>query len=224
MSLDLIKKVELILEKKGFDLSKISARVGLALDESGSMTDLFRSGYVSGVVDKALAVGYKFDDNGEIDVWSFSSKLARRKPAQQDDYGTYIKHNMLGGSTLYHPVLAAAAKEYFETREVVKTSFFGFKKTVERLEASEEPAFIMFVTDGIPDSDYEALREVGKILKAHPKMFVQFIGIGCGSYATLERLAAENENAAFASIEPNESEDSVLDKFLNEKARKVLEA
>ena len=234
MDLDLVKKVELVLEKKGFS-TKIEAKVCLCLDESGSMTDMFRNGTVSRTIDRALAIGYKFDDDGEIDVWSFSGsrRFCRREPATQDQYGSYLKHSMMGGSTVYHQVLEAIAEDYFKPKidvKTEKTSFlskmFGKKDTVETTEIppTDLPAFVCFITDGVPDSDYEALREVGRILKMYPKLFVQFIGIGHGRFATLETLAKENANAAFATINANDSDDTVLDKFLNEKARKVLEA
>lgn len=217
--IDLIKKVELILTKKGF-ADNIVARVGIALDESGSMAHMFANGYVSKTVDRALSVGYKFDDNGEIDVWSFSSSVKAREPAQQSDFGSYVKHRMLGGSTLYHPVLADIGKHYFG--QPVKSSFFGFRKTVQEIDNT--PVFVAFITDGMPDNENVALDEVSAILKKYPKMFVQFIGIGSGRYAVLKKLASENDNAAFATIEEGDSDETVLEAFLNSKARKVLEA
>lgn len=216
--LDLRKTVELVLTKKGF-ADDIVARVGIILDESGSMGHLFRNGYVSRTADRALSVGYKFDDNGEIDMWSFSSRFVRREPARQDDFGSAIKHSMLNGSTVYHDVLQDAANFYFKPK--VKTSMFGFRKTVE--ENDNTPAFVMFVTDGQPDDEREAMVNIGRILRENPRMFVQFIGLGYGSFPVLERLAAENPNAAFATIGETDSDEEVLDKFLNEKARAVLE-
>lgn len=233
--LDLVKKVELVLEKKGF-AKNIVAKVAIVLDESGSVAGMFQDGTISRQVDRALAVGYSFDDDGEIDVWSFAGpgRFVQREPATQDQYGSYLKHSMLSGSTCYHEVLNAVAKDYYAPsfKDVVteKASvlgkLFGMKdKTkVEVTPAENVPSFVVFITDGMPDNEEQALREVRKVLEAHPKMFVQFIGIGFSKFRTLERLAEENENAAFATIDPNDSDDVVLDKFLNEKARKVLEA
>lgn len=232
--LDLIKKTELILEKKGF--KQINAKVCLCLDESGSMSDMFYSGMVSNTVDRALAVGYKFDDDGEIDVWSFSNKHVKRDPANQDQYGSYLKHKMLGGSTVYHKVLRSIAEDYYgstsSSQVVEKASFFGkffgkqdtVKTVVVEKDPSDLPAFVMFITDGAPDSSSEAIRGVAQVLKEYPKMFVQFIGIGYSNFDVLEELSAQNKNAAFAKINSTESDESVLDKFLNVKARQILEA
>lgn len=234
MDLDLVKKVELVLEKKGF--KKVEAKVCIILDESGSMKGLFQDGTVSRTVDRALAIGYKFDDDGEIDVWSFAGhgRFMRRAPATQEQYGSYLKHSMLGGSTVYHQVLSAVANDYFGPRTTSVTSkepgflgkLFGKKaETVTEVVDNDNtlPAFVAFITDGRPDNDREATDGVLKVLRENPKLFVQFIGIGSADYSTLKNIASLVPNAAFDTIEAKDSDDVVLDKFLNEKARKVLE-
>lgn len=235
MELDLIKKVELVLTKKGF--KDVKAKVAIALDESGSITNLFYNGTVSRTVDRALAIGYKFDDDGEIDVWSFSGRdrFIKRPPATQSEYGSYLKHSMLGGSTVYHQVLGAIADDYYGsvTEKVVvnKASviakLFGKKDEVKTVtHESEEtlPAFVVFITDGMPDNNREATEGVLQVLRDYPQVFVQFIGIGRSDYSVLENIAKLLPNAAFATIEPEDTDEQVLDKFLNEKARAVLEA
>lgn len=217
--IELRKKVELILEKKSFK-SDIQAKVAIVLDESGSMGTLFRNGTVSNTVDRALAIGYKFDDDGTIDVWSFSNHYQRRQPAGQDDHGNYLKHQMLGGSTVYHDVLQAVADDYFIDKK--KESIFGIFKSKERVSIDGFPAFVAFITDGEPDSAEEAIRKVGNILRNNPRMFVQFIGIGNQNFSVLKAMAESNPNCAFSVIHPNDDDDAVLDKFLNEKARAVL--
>lgn len=234
MDLDLVKKVELILEKKGF--KKVEAKVCICLDESGSMADMFRDGTVSRTVDRALAIGYKFDDDGEIDVWSFAGhdRFIKRPPATQAQYGSYLRHAMLGGSTVYHEVLAAIADDYYgsykETVVVNKASvigkLFGKKDEVkEVIHESDEtlPAFVAFITDGRPDYAQEATEGVLRVLRQYPQLFVQFIGIGSADYSILRNIAALVPNAAFDTIDAKDSDDVVLDKFLNEKARAVLE-
>lgn len=234
MDLDLVKKVELVLEKKGF--KKVEAKVCICLDESGSMTNLFRNGTVSRTVDRALAIGYKFDDDGEIDVWSFAgrNRFVRRPCATQEQYGSYLHHQMLGGSTVYHEVLEAIAEDYFgETKKEVVVDkagviakLFGKKDkttTVQVVNDNELPAFVTFITDGQPDNAQDATEGVLRVLRSYPKLFVQFIGIGSADYRTLRDIAALVPNAAFDTIEATDSDEAVLDKFLNAKARTVLE-
>lgn len=218
--LDLRKKVELVLAKKGFD-TNIAAKVCLILDESGSMRNEFNNGTVSNIVDRALAVGYKFDDDGSIDVWSFSDSYQRRPEASQGDHGKYLQHRMMGGSTVYHGVLGAVADSYFE--EKATGGFFGIGGKKEVTSRDGHPAFVIFITDGEPDSRGQAVDKVGVILKKYPDMFVQFIGIGASQFPTLDTIASQNENCSLAVIGHGDSDEDILDKFLNVKARKVLE-
>lgn len=218
--LDLRKKVELVLAKGGFS-SNIKAKVCLILDESGSMRSEFNNGTVSNIVDRALAVGYKFDDDGSIDVWSFSDSFQRRPEATQDDHGKYLQHTMMGGSTIYHGVLGAVADDYFVEKST--GGFLGFGGKKEVVSRDGHPAFIIFITDGEPDSRGTAVDKVGRILKTYPDMFVQFIGIGQSHFPTLETIASQNENCSLAVIGHDDSDEVILEKFLNVKARRVLE-
>lgn len=67
-TISLLKKnVGVILEKK--KLNNVVARVGLVLDISGSMRNLYRNGTVQKVVERILAVASQFDDDGQLDVF-----------------------------------------------------------------------------------------------------------------------------------------------------------
>ena len=52
-------------------LSGLTSRVGLVLDYSGSMSELYRNGTVQAVIEKILPVAMEFDDNGTMEVWIF---------------------------------------------------------------------------------------------------------------------------------------------------------
>ncbi len=66
-TIDLQKKsVKIVLEKK--QLTKVTARIGLVLDITGSMRQLYKNGTVQNVVERILAVADQFDDNGLLDV------------------------------------------------------------------------------------------------------------------------------------------------------------
>ena len=78
--ISLVKKAGISLEKKG--LSEHTARVALVLDISGSMSRRYAKGLVQKLAERVLALGLRFDDDGEVDVL-----VVRRKgpQARRDD-------------------------------------------------------------------------------------------------------------------------------------------
>ena len=54
------------------DMTKHMARVALAMDYSGSMSNLFVNGSIQDVITRLLPIALKFDDNGELESWFFS--------------------------------------------------------------------------------------------------------------------------------------------------------
>lgn len=105
------EKVGIILAKGG--ITKVPPiRVGLALDISGSAQDLYDSGVIQETVDRLIPIAMKFDDNGELDMWSFTTGFDRLESASADDEGSYVTENILGndevtkwGGTQYSGVL-----------------------------------------------------------------------------------------------------------------------
>ena len=60
------------------DMTKHVARVALAMDYSGSMSNLFYNGSVQETVSRLLPIALRFDDNGELESWLFSNGSERR--------------------------------------------------------------------------------------------------------------------------------------------------
>ena len=92
------------------DMTKHVARVALAMDYSGSMSNLFQNGSVQDVITRLLPISLKFDDNGELESWLFSNGQERLKPVTINNYKNYVKKvmmraNMNMGGTEYAPVL-----------------------------------------------------------------------------------------------------------------------
>lgn len=144
------------------DMTKHVARVALAMDYSGSMSNLFRNGSVQETVSRLLPIALRFDDNGELESWLFSNGSERLAAVTKDNYSTYVrkvmnKANMSMGGTNYAPVLKEMVSYYKD------------------IEPSEVPAFIIFITDG---ENWDT-NETNKIVKelSNYNMFVQFIGI-----------------------------------------------
>lgn len=171
------------------DMTKHVARVALAMDYSGSMSNLFRNGSVQETVSRLLPIALRFDDNGELESWLFSNGSERLAAVTKDNYSTYVrkvmnKANMSMGGTNYAPVLKEMVSYYKD------------------IEPSEVPAFIIFITDG---ENWDT-NETNKIVKelSNYNMFVQFIGIGDESFNYLRSLdhmeSRKHDNTGFTAV------------------------
>ncbi len=243
MDLKLSKKkaveiVEVSLSKNGYT-KPIEAKVNIVLDGSHSMHDLYRNGTVNALVNRALAVGYKFDDDGTIDVFDFSDGCNHRqlKPAKQSDYGSY-NPRMLGGGTAYGPVLDRVATYYYDdvvTTKVTKSGgFLGFFQKEHREQVVECPAgredkndkhpvFTIFITDGETlqrARDYDIIKA---LTKKHPDMFLMFVGIGREKFSFLKDLSTEIDNVGFYNAgDLSQSDEELFRGILSPKAKNVL--
>lgn len=171
------------------DMTKHVARVALAMDYSGSMSNLFRNGSVQETISRLLPIALRFDDNGELESWLFSNGAERLKAANADNYSSYVKNvmkkaHMYMGGTNYAPVLKEMVTYYKD------------------IEPSEIPAFIIFITDG-ENSDTFATNAVIKELSEY-NIFVQFIGIGDEDFDYLKSLddmkGRKHDNTGFTAV------------------------
>ena len=171
------------------DMTKHIARVALAMDYSGSMSNLFRNGSVQETISRLLPIALRFDDNGELESWLFSNGSERLAAVTKDNYSTYVrkvmnKANMSMGGANYAPVLKEMVSYYKD------------------IEPREVPAFIIFITDG---ENWDTI-ETNKIIKelSNYNMFVQFIGIGDESFNYLRSLdnmeGRKHDNTGFTAV------------------------
>lgn len=159
-----VKKV--CLTKK--PLQNLIANVGVVLDYSGSMDDLYRKGKVQDVIEKILPLAMTFDDNGTMESWIFEGGFHRLPDITLNNLSGYIKRetaNYSMGSTNYAPVM----------KDVVKT----YKK-------NKIPAYIIFITDG-DNYDKNSTDAIIKEAAKYP-IFWQFVGIGSASFNYLQAL------------------------------------
>lgn len=189
MSIDLqkieLRKNSVIDLKKNSGLGADSkAQVYLALDYSGSMSELYRNGTVQDVVERVLPFGLAFDDNGEVDFHLFENgqrKLPENITLQNVD--NYIPNKVLGkypmGGTNYAPVLEAI---YNEVANVSKGGFFS-KTSVQKMK---QPVYIIFITDGNNFDKFQTEAIIRKM--SETGIFVQFIGIGRERFEFLDKL------------------------------------
>lgn len=171
------------------DMTKHTARVALAMDYSGSMSNLFANGSVQDVVTRLLPIALKFDDNGELESWLFSNGKERLEPVTVKNYKDYVKKVMMRskmsmGGTNYFPVLSDMVTYYKD------------------IEPSTIPAFIIFITDG-ENWDTTETNDIIKELSNY-NIFVQFIGIGNEDFRYLRSLddmkGRKHDNTGFTAV------------------------
>jgi stress response protein SCP2 len=158
--LSLVKKVQVSLEKRR--LATDRAKVALCLDISGSMSSLYASGKIDVLVRRVMAMGYRFDDDGEIDVFLFGAQVHGWGALGVDGYRCFVeemrrRHPLEGGT------------RYGLAMERIR-SFYAANNP-EGL-----PVYVMFVTDGGTDDKPKTEREL-RAASAEP-IFWQFMAIG----------------------------------------------
>ncbi|MBR1863120.1 MAG: VWA domain-containing protein [Ruminococcus sp.] len=188
-------------------MSELTSRVALVLDTSGSMTPAFRSGMVQAVIERILPLAMAFDDNGEMEFWTFSYSFQRHEPITRSNFYTYLKDNGISaaGGTNYEPVMMDAARYFI-------------------LEEPENmPNYIIYITDG-DNFDPQQTDKAIKAISNFP-IFFQFVGIGDPKgFKYLEGLDDMEgryvDNANFFAINSLEEMDRLTD---NELYTKLLD-
>ena len=176
----LVKSAGVSLAKVG--LEKHRAKVCLVLDISGSMSGLYKKGLVQGFAERILALGCRFDDDGEIDVFLFGRNVHRDEPMGLGNWSRYvgqmIERHPLEGDTRYGAAMEAVRRHYFPDARG------GERKTPCE---SALPVYVMFVTDGTTSD--KPLTERQLRWSSREPIFWQFMGIGKGKKSKSKRLA-----------------------------------
>lgn len=231
--------LKISLKKAGLE-QKITLRVAAALDISGSMQGLYRSGVVSDFVGKLLPFGMIFDDNAEVDMWAFDHGYRELPSATAEVYDDYVGKCMRGisisGGTDYAPVMQDIYNTYFgpQQKHTTKTSkqvqeptgFFGklFGKTKEVTVTqivtesvppeNTMPAMVFFQTDGENSDDGAVRRLLSE--NANTPVYWFMVGVGNANFRGLKALAKDFPNVDFISVEDLALTDSELyDKLLS---------
>jgi len=211
--LDLTKKAEIVLTKRG--VASVKARIGFAIDVSGSMRDEFESGIMQDVTDRIFALAAKMDDNGEMDCWTFENRMTTLPTANMNNIGGYVQREIMrsntpkwGGTSYAPPISAAMEKWYPAARAATKSGgFFGFggKSNNDGVSASDaaklakEPSVLMFLTDG--DNDDESATERALREAQDKPVYFNFIGIGMQTtFRFIKRMGDEYPNVGFFHI------------------------
>jgi stress response protein SCP2 len=157
----LAKKAAISLEKKG--LLDHRAKVALCLDISGSMSGFYRSGAIATLVQRILALGLRFDDDGEIDVFLFGADAHDYGSVGVEDYRHFVpamqRRYPLEGGTNYGRAIALIRRHYQRD-----------------LQAGQQPVYVMFVTDGETQDRAESERQIRDA--SREPIFWQFMALG----------------------------------------------
>ena len=217
--IDLLKKTaKLSLDKAGIGPHR--ARVGLALDVSASMERMYRDETVTAVCAQILGLALNFDDDGDIEVFSFGSDdriIGTLKAKDFERAAAWVLKEIGGslqGSTNYAGVINRAVGHYFGQEALpggkpAKRNGGSFDFGIYRAEPGEyptipceTPVYLLFVTDG-DNQDKPATREA-IINASRLGMYIQFVGVGRGSFQFLKELdglvGRSIDNAGFFSV------------------------
>ncbi|MBU8785866.1 MULTISPECIES: vWA domain-containing protein [Bacillus] len=199
------KSLNIVLEKK--QLTKVTARVGLVLDITGSMRSLYKNGTVQKTVERVLAVADRFDDDGVLDVWVYDNEFSRLAPVTEKDFSGYVDREIINNDSIHKfgrndepPVMKDVLKKYMTE------------------EPGSEPAFIIFINDGGCKKTIKPIIEAS----SDKPLFWQFVGIGGGNFDFLKKIDALEgrvvDNANFLHIQDIEriSDDELYESLLNE--------
>ncbi|GAQ67336.1 MULTISPECIES: vWA domain-containing protein [Streptomyces] len=156
---DLYKAAGNSLDRHG--LTGQRAAVYLVIDHSGSMRPYYKDGSVQALADRVLGLSAQLDDDGTVPVVFFSTGVDAVTEIGLADHHGRIDRIVAGlghmGKTDYHLAMDAVIDHYLDC-------------------GAEDPAFVVFQTDGGPTSRLAAERYMCKA--ARLPLFWQFIGFG----------------------------------------------
>jgi len=189
VNLDLRKKdiISLCMEKPILNTQK--SRVAVVMDFSGSMGRLYRDGTVQAVLERLLPIAMQFDDNGEMELWTFDDGFRRFPNITINNFYGYVQREILDkqyhmGTTYYAPVIKDVTKKYMQE------------------EPANLPNYVLFITDG-DNFDKSETKNIMTEYSKYP-IFWQFVGIGDEEFSFLKKLDDMSgryvDNADFFSL------------------------
>ena len=210
--------VKFVLEKRAIKQTPVM-RVGAAFDVSGSAEHLYKSGVMQRTVDRLVP---RFDDNGEMDVWSFDKEFNQLATVGKQDHEDFIIREVMNngriskwGGTRYSGVMNAMSEFYFGAKPAKSSGgllggLFGKKPTQPAAAGpSQVPAMCLFITDGANGDRADA----AKVLRdaRNLPIYWQLIGVGDPSeFGFLEEMADELPNVGFVHLTKLDVTDEAL--------------
>ncbi|BCW74730.1 VWA domain-containing protein [Arthrobacter sp. NicSoilB11] len=219
--LSLAKTASQAIDLSGLNGQK--AKVAVALDFSGSMSPAYKSGSMQRLVEKTLALATQFDDDGAIDFFVFDSSAAYLGEISIADFSGSVDRLTKGrrmGTTNYADAFLSIREHFgFAPPTAPRKGLFGLGKAkfgptrpVTSMPA-EMPVYVLFLTDGAPDSKNAALQALTEVSNA--PIFWKFLSIGPQPIAFLEQLDTITQRFVDnANYEPIGDVDAINDALL----------
>lgn len=219
------EKAKFTVAKRGLS-PNLRASVVMDLDVSGSAEPLFNRGLIQEAFQQVLPIGITFDDNKEIDVFTFASGKSYtthiEPNATSENYSDYIQKNILDnrsvpkwGGTDYAPVI----RENLISLEFYKKSLFGGVGNLQKQSKSKTPAIIYFFTDGANSDHEDTIKILEECEKAGTEVYFLFIGIGSANFRNIEYYGDKFGNVGFLNVKDIKglvSDEDFYDKLLPE--------
>lgn len=155
-------KVGFALSTKG--LAGVRAKVVALLDHSGSMGPEYRSGAVDVLFKRIMGLGLQIDDDGEIPVIPFDSRVRPTFNLNQTNFTT-------------------AVASIWNERDMGTTNLADALGVVLGMaKTTKEPIFLVVLTDGSPDNKAKATEVVCEL--ANYPVFIKFMALKEVDYLT----------------------------------------
>jgi len=216
--------VQFVLTKRNITKTPVM-RVGLALDVSGSAKPLYQRGIIQSTIDRLVPVAMRFDDNGEMDVWTFHNTAQQVASVTKQDMDGYVDREILNkrgvslwGGTEYTPPMQAMRDFYFGGAKAAPASgsflgkMFGGAKAAPAptpSATSSVPAMALVLTDG-ENTDREYTETFLRASVGLP-VYWQMVGVGNPAYFKfIEEMADVLPNVGYVNLASLEMSDEAL--------------
>lgn len=204
-----VEKTKFVLEKK--NIKNIRAQIAVNLDVSGSTQNMYYAGQFQEAFQQIMPVAILFDDNGEIDTFTFSNDCQHLDVcATEDNFASYIKDEILEDPSVdkwHGTTYAGVIKQnlsYFGFYTEEKSSIFSIfrdKKTVlQEKSSSGLPVIVYIFTDGENTDKVATEQLLAECERVKCNIYFHFIGIGQEGFGFIKDMADQFPNVGFASI------------------------
>ncbi|MFJ6437348.1 VWA domain-containing protein [Streptomyces sp. NPDC091416] len=188
-----LRKQQIAVSLTKHGLPRLTARVILVLDASGSMGGLYSRGTMAGVTERMAAVAAQLDDDGEMQAWTFASNPARLPDLVVGELPDWLAlHVRVGQVSLFgrrkppkglrpgQVDMRAVGIQNEEQKVIAEVRAFVRDHPVP------DPTLVLFFSDGGVYRNDEIERELRAAVEE--PVFWQFIGLGRSQYGVLERF------------------------------------